>query len=147
VRPGARRGVIWRVVYISRRCVTDDELTDLLIEARGRNATEDVSGVLLADRSSFVQAIEGARPAIADLTMRLLGDPRHTEMRLLASGPDEVRWFSDWKMALVVPGARGASLKRRFGKTDFQSSAALFETLMATVETSKTVQTGLVQYG
>jgi hypothetical protein len=139
--------VIWRVVYISRRCVTDDELSDLLTEARTRNATEDVSGVLLADRSHFVQAIEGSRPAIADLTLRLLGDPRHTEMRLLASGPDEVRWFSDWKMTLVVPGTRGASLKRRFGKAEFEGAAALFETLMTAVETSENVQTGLVQYG
>lgn len=139
--------MIWRVVYISRRCATDDELSDLLSEARVRNATEDVSGVLLADRSHFVQAVEGSRPAIADLAMRLMGDPRHTEMRFLASGPDEVRWFSDWKMALVVPGSRGASLKRRFGKAEFEGAAALFETLMAAVETSESIQTGLVQYG
>ncbi|MFW5641267.1 MAG: BLUF domain-containing protein [Roseicyclus sp.] len=139
--------MIWRVAYISERCATDDDLVDLLAEARARNASEDVTGVLLADRSHFVQAIEGARPAIADLTLRLMGDPRHTGMRFLASGPDEVRWFSDWKMALVVPGPRAASLKKRFGAATFESQVALFETFMASVDRAEAVPTGLVQYG
>ena len=139
--------MIWRIAYISRRCVTDDELAEILAQSRTRNASEDVSGVLLADRSHFVQVVEGGRPAIADLTLRLMGDPRHAEVRFLASGADEVRWFSDWKMALVISGTRGTALKKRFGSAEFDGPAALFETLMATIEKAEAAQAGLVQYG
>jgi hypothetical protein len=139
--------MIWRIAYISRRCVTDDELADLLTEARTRNATEDISGVLLADRYHFVQVVEGARPAIADLTLRLMGDTRHAEVRFLASGGDEVRWFSDWKMALVMPGGRAGSLKKRFGAAAFDAPADLFETLMTTVDRAEATPMGRVSYG
>lgn len=139
--------MIWRIAYISRRCVPDDDLEEILTEARARNASEDISGVLLADRTHFVQVVEGTRPAIADLTLRLMGDARHAEVRFLASGPDEVRWFSDWTMAFVVPGRQNGALKKRFATTDFASPADLFETLMATVERAEAAPTGLVRYG
>ncbi|SFD03784.1 Sensors of blue-light using FAD [Bosea sp. CRIB-10] len=94
-----------RLVYASRsRLVEVDrrvELARILETARRLNAERHVTGFLMATPGGFAQILEGEAGAIAETYGRIMVDPRHDELRLLAQDVVEQRQFAGWAMAFA----------------------------------------------
>ena len=88
------------VVYRSRSVtpMTDVDLFYLLAQARKRNASLGLTGLLLYDRGWFFQWIEGDDQALGGVWNRIRADPRHTEVVVFADQPIPVQIFAGWNM-------------------------------------------------
>lgn len=74
------------------------EMSDILAQARPRNAELGVTGVLTAVSGDFVQIIEGPEVGITALLASLVRDPRHRQVRVLERRVVTARAFGDWEM-------------------------------------------------
>lgn len=74
------------------------EMSDILAEARARNAQLGVTGVLTAVDGQFVQIIEGPEAGINLLLAKLMLDRRHTAVRVLQRRQIAERDFGEWEM-------------------------------------------------
>jgi len=87
-----------------------DALRALLVRARARNTTAEVSGMLLHVDGAFLQVLEGDAPVLDALFHRIGADPRHKRVLLLLSQDLPERNFSDWSMGFFDASGRGAAL-------------------------------------
>ncbi|WP_376101008.1 BLUF domain-containing protein (plasmid) [Roseomonas sp. CCTCC AB2023176] len=92
------------MVYRSRavRPVSGVELAGLMQAAQARNRREAISGVLLYDESHFFQWLEGPADGVDRVMRSIRGDPRHTDIEILADGPAPERRFEGWDMRLAM---------------------------------------------
>lgn len=94
-----------RLAYASRsRLVEVDrrgELARILETARRLNAERHVTGFLMATPGGFAQILEGEAGAIAETYGRIMVDPRHDQLRLLAQDTVAERQFAGWAMAFA----------------------------------------------
>ena len=74
------------------------QMSDILAEARPRNAELGVTGVLTAVNGAFVQIIEGPAGGIDALMAKLRRDRRHTDLKVLNQRAVMGRDFADWDM-------------------------------------------------
>ena len=90
-----------QLIYMSAatHLLTDEELQQLLEQARANNSQEDITGLLLYHEGRFMQLIEGPEPAVAALYERIEQDPRHTDTAKLADKEVDSRSFPEWAMA------------------------------------------------
>ena len=94
-----------RLVYISNSSLEvghddiDNEIEDILREARRTNVLLDVTGVLLHTERRFAQILEGRRDTVMDLFGKIRHDLRHDEVRLVGLEAIEDRTFGTWAMA------------------------------------------------
>lgn len=95
---------------------TEVELSRLLLTARRNNQRVGVTGMLLYDKGSFLQVLEGEEAAVQALFERIERDPRHGRVRTLMCQATAARAFGDWAMGFVSIGALGVSLP---GYSDF----------------------------
>jgi hypothetical protein len=95
------------VVYASRATQAMDRpaLAELLNLARARNATDQVTGMLLYAYDSYVQQVEGEPGAVERLLGRIARDPRHTDVRVLSRRDITQRRYGAWAMGVVHPYA------------------------------------------
>jgi hypothetical protein len=64
------------------------------------NRLVDITGFLISHNGHFLQVLEGPSRSVAETFARIAGDPRHTDMQLLADlEPVEGRAFRGWSMA------------------------------------------------
>ena len=92
------------LIYTSRatRDISQDDLLDILTNARANNRNLQVTGMLLYYKRSFMQVLEGVNNVIFDLLDDcILPDSRHTGVSLTIDYPLEQRLFSDWTMGFV----------------------------------------------
>jgi hypothetical protein len=73
-------------------------LTDLLQQARARNARQHVTGMLVYTNATFLQVLEGAEADVAQIFSSIEADPRHTGVIKLREEAIEKRAFPDWHM-------------------------------------------------
>ena len=83
--------------------LTDDQLVDMLREARLRNEALGVSGLLLAKGGRFMQVLEGPAWSVEDRFAAIERDPRHREVKSLSREPIDARRFDGWAMAFGNP--------------------------------------------
>jgi hypothetical protein len=74
------------------------QMSDILAQARPRNAQLGVTGVLTAVGGEFVQIIEGPKAGVTALLASLVLDPRHRHVRVLERRRVDRRAFGDWEM-------------------------------------------------
>jgi hypothetical protein len=101
------------VIYASAavKPFTQAELTTLLRKARLNNTRLGVSGMLLYDRGSFLQVLEGEVAAVRPLYEIISKDPRHERVVKLLETTISVRSFADWSMGFAAgEQLRAASL-------------------------------------
>lgn len=79
----------------------DEELADLLEEARAYNKRHNITGLLCYDEGHFVQVIEGSPAEVNRLFARIERDPRHHHVQLLCRGTSAQREFADWRMVFT----------------------------------------------
>ena len=79
-----------------------EQVQDMLIGFREKNASLDVTGMLLYKEGSFLQALEREEAVVRDLYATIEGDDRHQQVTLIIEFPVETRSFSDWSMGLAI---------------------------------------------
>jgi hypothetical protein len=73
-------------------------MSDILAEARPRNARDGITGVLTVVDGQFVQIIEGPPKALNILLQGLARDTRHRSMTVLDRRSITRRAFAEWDM-------------------------------------------------
>ena len=100
--------LLYELIYTSVASWTlnRDEFDDLLHQARVRNGTLDVTGVLIAEEGGFLQLLEGGRDDVEAVFRSIEKDRRHHTLKVYYSGETEARSFEKWSMAFrpVGPG-------------------------------------------
>jgi len=100
----ARMSLI-RLVYASESRLVETnrqvELDGIIETARRLNARNEITGFLLATAGAFAQVLEGNSETVAETYGRIVADPRHAQIRLLAEHPIGERRFPHWAMGLA----------------------------------------------
>ena len=123
------------LIYASSavRPFSEADLSTLLMRARANNQALGVSGMLLYDKGSFLQVLEGEAPVVRTLFARIGRDERHTRVVVLLESFVEQRGFADWKMGFVsVDRLRAAGTP---GFDDFLDASVSRSTLAAAAST------------
>ena len=91
---------MYRLIYKSRanQRIDWEFVSELVTGSEDSNEDSGISGVLLATETHFLQVLEGGFDEINDLFMRIVRDPRHDEIRLIAFDCVESRLFGGWAM-------------------------------------------------
>ncbi len=110
-----------RLIYVSRWASGLGEdiaaaLRRIVMASMGKNRLSDITGLLLAHEGWFLQALEGPEAAVLSVVARIARDPRHRDLQVLFSGPDEARLFSDWNMAGAKLGPDAEPLLTALGQ-------------------------------
>ena len=100
---------LWKLSYISTAVAAHDEalrqLRDICARSGDRNARAGISSIVTIHRGKFAQVLEGPEDAVRALLRRIMGDPRHHSLLVLADAPLVARSYSDWSMAYRDPKA------------------------------------------
>ncbi|WP_086607863.1 BLUF domain-containing protein [Erythrobacter donghaensis] len=76
------------------------DLDVLASQARARNRSLDVTGMLLFEDGCFLQTLEGPPKAVAQLWSSIERDGRHQHIEVLSEHMTAARLFSDWDLLL-----------------------------------------------
>ena len=89
-----------QLIYCSAAAdeITDDEVDNILEQSRKNNEANNITGLLLNNKQFYVQLLEGDCKAVNDLYNKIVKDPRHGQIMLLAYTPTDKRLFSGWTM-------------------------------------------------
>lgn len=78
------------------------ELDELLSNARARNHSAGITGMLVYDKGRFLQTLEGPPDAIEAVWSSIKRDPRHRSIEVLSQHIVPTRLFSEWDMQLFA---------------------------------------------
>lgn len=81
--------------------MSEQALTVLLGQARAEHLQAGLTGFLLYHEGRILQVLEGAEEPLRDFFARIARDPRHGKLQMLADGPKQRRYFSDWHMSFA----------------------------------------------
>ena len=79
----------------------DQDLAELLVQARARNERNAVTGMLLYKDGRFIQLLEGHEEQVQESFERIRKDERHTAVELLWLRYVQYRDFPDWTMGFI----------------------------------------------
>lgn len=116
-------------IYASAAAVefSSTELDKLLSESRKNNKSIGITGMLLYEKGSFFQVLEGEKGFVESLYEKINSDKRHAKIVKLIVEPIEVRSFGLWSMGLA--GVSVKQLSEVEGLNDFFQSGACFNEL------------------
>ena len=99
-----------QLVYIStaRQPIHASTCEDILAVSRRNNRVWGISGLLVAGRKRFLQALEGPEAEVRATYSRIATDPRHFACVILSERRVDQRQFGDWTMAFT-PSDEGAA--------------------------------------
>ena len=83
---------------------SEDDLTELVDDARERNRQFGVTGMLVHQGDRFFQWLEGPGAALDGLWSSIRRDDRHGDIQLLGEGVTPIRLFSDWDLRFLHRG-------------------------------------------
>jgi hypothetical protein len=88
------------LIYASRSTeyFQEHEIPELLQQIRIANAKQEITGMLLYVRGSFLQVLEGQPETVDAVFSRILGDKRNTQLRSIARESIPERAFEGWTM-------------------------------------------------
>ena len=97
--------------------ITDGHLTAILKASRENNPAEGITGLLCFTDGVFVQMLEGGRNAVNARYKRIVEDPRHREVILLAYAEIAERAFAGWTMGQVNLNRLNPALLLKYSET------------------------------
>jgi hypothetical protein len=115
---------MYRLIYKSRsRTPVDWALVESIIGSSDKNnPVQDITGVLLATRTHFLQVIEGSFESVNTLFDTIARDPRHEALQLVSFSSVERRAYENWAMYGVgifdLHNEIVSRLKHEFGEED-----------------------------
>ena len=91
---------MYRLIYKSRSTQKIDWslVNEIISSSESNNPEQDITGVLLATETHFLQVIEGGFDEVNRLFMAIARDPRHEEIQLIGFTCVESRLFGGWAM-------------------------------------------------
>ncbi len=91
---------MYRIIYKSKSVAPVDWplVQQILHNSEQNNRENDISGVLIATLSHFLQFIEGTYEAVNSTFMRIVKDPRHHDIKLVCFSVIDGRIFKEWGM-------------------------------------------------
>ena len=91
---------MYRLIYKSRSVenIDWDTMREILNVSERNNDKNELTGVLLASKTHFLQAIEGRFEELNETFNRIMRDERHADLKLISYGPIDARLFSHWGM-------------------------------------------------
>ena len=92
--------MIHTLTYVStlRDTGSGDELEEVLVTSRERNAAQEITGVLLVRQRHVMQILEGPEQAVSDLYRRIEDDSRHFDVTTVWTSTSPDRRYPDWSM-------------------------------------------------
>lgn len=90
--------------YISKALPELDplKLSKIIVQSRGFNTVNDITGVLLYDGTHFYQYIEGPPDALRDARERIEQSRHHLDLRVLLDGTPRVPGaFPNWSLGYL----------------------------------------------
>ena len=90
-------------------------LRDIVKKSQERNQLEGVTGFMLFDGTSFLQALEGPEESVMATYARIGQDPRHRDVTILATRITIARDFPDWSMEGSLGQQRERDILKRHG--------------------------------
>jgi hypothetical protein len=111
-----------RLLYFSRNRIADlgspieGRLEELMATCRTDNGRDGVTGVLVHDENWFVQVLEGVDGLVSRTFERILRDPRHCDVTLVAMRPVTARRFGAAPMAGIAWGKDNADIFRHYAE-------------------------------
>lgn len=96
---------------IANQPISEQDLLDILNEARERNSRQHITGMLLFNQFEFVQLLEGEEADVKDVMAAIEKDQRHASVKIFYEGPIQERAFQGWSMAFqLLDASRMAEL-------------------------------------
>ena len=91
---------MYRLIYKSQptTSLNWEKVREILVQSERNNEVQGITGVLLATEHSFLQVIEGKYETVNQLFMKIVGDPRHSQIQLISFDLIDSRLFSGWGM-------------------------------------------------
>ena len=88
------------LVYIScaTRDMNEQDLLDLLEQARENNEKHNITGLLLYAKENFMQVLEGEAAVVDEIYEAILRDDRNTRNTIIQKKNIESRSFPQWTM-------------------------------------------------
>lgn len=117
-----------RALYVSRAVgpQTGTVTANILATASAHNAAHAVTGVLCQGQGLYLQVLEGDRGEINRLYGRILRDPRHHDVQLLAFDEITARRYPRWTMAHVLMPDENAMVRLKHPEFDLYSATGAF---------------------
>lgn len=117
---------VYQLVYLSAEsaATSDQDLRKILAASRRNNEKLGVTGMLLYDAGSFIQALEGDEPVVDELFDRISNDPRHNGATVLLRGTVAQRDFGQWSMGFHHVGVDPLPGINDFMETGFEGPSA-----------------------
>jgi hypothetical protein len=104
---------MFRLVYASRAVLPvlakfDATVAEILRSSQTNNVRMGVTGLLIAHKGWFIQALEGPRRNVSMVFGTIGRDLRHAQLELMQGGPVEERLFGRWSMCAhaITPEAK-----------------------------------------
>jgi len=91
---------MYRLIYKSRakEKISWELVRELIGRSEEKNQDAGITGVLLATDTHFLQVLEGSFDEVNELFMRIVRDPRHDKVQLIAFDCVESRLYGGWAM-------------------------------------------------
>ncbi len=91
---------MYRLIYKSQSIAKIDQemVKDIIEHSWATNEKNQITGVLLATRTHFLQALEGGFDEINETFFRIISDPRHGFIQIISFAPAARRLFDGWTM-------------------------------------------------
>lgn len=91
---------MYRLIYKSRSKskIGWSVVNEIISTSEASNTESNITGVLLATESHFLQVIEGDFDEVNRLFMRIARDTRHDEIQIISFGCVDGRLFGGWAM-------------------------------------------------
>jgi hypothetical protein len=108
-----------RLLYASRAAapISADDLAAIVRQSKANNPHNGITGVLCCSDNRFLQVLEGGRTAVNRLYGRIVADPRHGEVELLAYAQIGERRFAGWSMGQVNLARLNPGLLLKYSST------------------------------
>ncbi|QEP44543.1 BLUF domain-containing protein [Ectothiorhodospiraceae bacterium BW-2] len=92
--------MLYQIIYVSTasREMPTNQLADILQQAREKNSRLGISGILLYNRGTFIQVLEGERAVLSELLRTIEHDTRHYNLITIDEAEIEQRDFPEWSM-------------------------------------------------
>ncbi len=106
---------MYRLIYRSRCALPMnwDLVMDISHSSEANNAQCDVSGILLASQTHFLQVIEGRFEDVNTVFRRICRDDRHDDLNLVDFSPVDSRLFDGWGMKGIGVFDMNADLEKQ----------------------------------
>jgi len=90
-----------QLIYVStpEKSFSEEELDNLLTEARKTNQELEITGILLYTGSNFFQVLEGKESDIRFVFEKIKSNPKHSDIVVILKEAISKRSFEEWNMA------------------------------------------------